>query len=281
MISVLILTFNEECNLSACLESVSWSDDVLVLDSFSKDKTVDIALAAGARVLQNRFVNFAEQRNFGLERGGLKHEWVLHLDADEIVTSDLRNEMAICARDPGKDGYRLASKLIFQDRWLRFAGMYPAYQVRFGRRDTLRFVQVGHGQREDLPANRLGTLRHALLHHSFSKGIDDWVAKHNRYSTDEARYFVNGLAGQPLDWAGLSLRADRMRRRRALKHLAFYLPFRPAFRFFYMYCIKIGFLDGMPGFHYCCLLALYEYLVALKIRELGQKAGCGLKRSAP
>jgi glycosyltransferase involved in cell wall biosynthesis len=271
MISVLILTFNEERSLPACLQSVAWSDDVLVLDSFSADKTVEIARAAGARVLQNKFVNFAEQRNFGLDQGGLKHEWVLHLDADEIVSSELRHEMALCMGDAGKDAYRLASKLIFQDRWLRYAGMYPYYQVRFGRRATLRFVQVGHGQREDLPAGQLGTMRQALLHHAFAKGMADWVEKHNRYSTDEARHFVNDLADQPLDWAGLSLLGEPMRRRRALKHFASYLPFRPTFKFLYMYCLRAGFLDGVAGFHYCCLLALYEYLVALKIRELRQK----------
>lgn len=277
MISVLILTFNEERNLPACLKSVTWSDDVLVLDSFSTDKTVEIARVAGVRVLQNRFVNFAEQRNFGLEQGGLKHEWVLHLDADETVPPDLQNEMVLCAHASDKDAFRLASKLMFQDHWLRHSGMYPSYQVRFGRRDKLRFVQVGHGQRENLPAERLGTLQHALKHYSFSKGIHDWVEKHNRYSTDEARHFVNDLAGCPLDWAGLFALGDAMRRRRVLKHFAFHLPFRPAFRFFYMYCLKLGFLDGIAGFRYCCLLAFYEFLMTLKIQELRRQANSGNK----
>jgi glycosyltransferase involved in cell wall biosynthesis len=247
---------------------VSWSDDVLVLDSFSTDRTLEIAQSAGVRVLQKRFVNFAEQRNFGLENGNLKYEWVLHLDADEIVTQDLQHELLLCAQEAKKEAYRLASKLIFQGRWLRYSGTFPSYQVRFGRRNVLRFVQVGHGQRENLPAARLGTLQHSLKHYSFSKGIQDWVEKHNRYSTDEARHFENGLASQPLDWAGLFGSKDAMRRRRALKQLAFHLPFRPASRFVYMYCIKLGFLDGIPGFHYCCLMAFYEYLVTLKIREM-------------
>ena len=94
MISTLILTYNEEQNLPACLESVKWSDDVLLVDSFSTDLTVEVARARGARVLQNRFTNFAEQRNFGLTQGGLRHHWILHLDADEIVTPELRDEIA-------------------------------------------------------------------------------------------------------------------------------------------------------------------------------------------
>src|SRR5438552_15428677 len=93
MISVLILTYNEEQNLPACLESVRWSDDVLVVDSFSTDRTVEVARRNGVNVLQNRFVNFAEQRNFGLAHGNLKHDWVLHLDADERVTAELKVEM--------------------------------------------------------------------------------------------------------------------------------------------------------------------------------------------
>ncbi len=271
MISVLILTFNEERNLSACLESVRWSDDVLVLDSFSDDKTVEIARAAGARVLQNRFVNFAEQRNFGIEHGGLKHEWILHLDADEVVTPELHQEMISRIQASASDAYKLASKLMFENRWLRYSSIYPSYQVRLGRRDALRFQQVGHGQREKLSAERLGTLDQALLHYSFSKGVDDWIRRHNRYSTDEAKNFVDNLAGQPLDLAGL-FSPDAMRRRRALKHFGCRLPFRPAFRFVYMYLLRGGFMDGAPGYYYCRLLALYEYMIVLKIRELRQRA---------
>jgi glycosyltransferase involved in cell wall biosynthesis len=268
MISVLILTFNEECNLPACLESVRWSDDILVLDSFSSDKTIEIAQAGGVRILQNPFVNFAEQRNFGIEHGGFKYEWVLHLDADETVPSELRDEITTAAQDSSKDAYRLASKLIFQNRWLRHSGMYPSYQVRLGKRDALRFIQVGHGQRENLPAEKLGTLKNALLHYSFSKGIADWIEKHNRYSTAEAQHFVNDLADQPLDWSGLFAKRDPMRKRRALKHLAFYLPFRPAIKFFYIYFIRLGFLDGIEGYHFARLHAVYEYLCVVKTAEL-------------
>src|SRR5260370_431064 len=183
MISVLILTFNEQDNLPPCMDSVAWSDDVLVLDSFSTDRTLDIARSRGASVLQNRFVNFAEQRNFGLAQGRLKHEWVLHLDADERVTPELKEEMLITVARADKDAYAIASKIIFQGRWLRHAGLYPSYQVRLGRRDKLGFVQVGHGQRENLPPERIGRLRHDLAHENFSKGFEDWFEKHNRYST--------------------------------------------------------------------------------------------------
>ena len=269
MISVLILTFNEERNLSACLESVSWSDDVLVLDSFSTDKTIEIARAAGVRVLQNRFVNFAEQRNFGLEHGGLKHEWVLHLDADELVTNEFKTEALRITRSGQKQAYRVPSKMMFQGCWLKYSGTYPTYQVRLGRRDRLRFKQVGHGQREDLPADCLGTLNEALLHYSFAKGMTDWTEKHRRYAAAEADHALKN-ASSGIDLAGLFFARDAVRRRRALKSLSTRLPCRAALRFFYMYLIRRGFLDGSAGFQYCRLLSHYESMIVSKTRELRQ-----------
>lgn len=271
MISVLILTLNEEQNLPRCLAAVRWADDILVLDSFSTDRTVEIARQTGARVLQRRFDDFARQRNHGLQHGELKHEWVLHLDADEVVTPDLKDELLRVVKSGDKDAYRVASKMMFQDRWLKYSGMYPTYQVRLGRKDKLAFVQVGHGQRENLPADRLGTLREGLLHYSFSKGLADWMERHRRYANDEAIHFVDQLAGKSVDWRGLISMGDAVRRRRALKHLAFYLPARPALRFFYMYCLRRGFLDGRAGLEYCRWLSRYERMITLKIREL-QKA---------
>jgi len=266
MISVLILTLNEEDNLPRCLDALDWADDVLVVDSFSTDRTVEIAEARGARVLQRRFDDFAGQRNFGLTEGGLKHEWVLHLDADEVVPPELRDEMFRVIEDDSKDAYRVPSKMMLHGRWLRHAGMYPAYQVRLGRRETLQFEQVGHGQRETLPPERVGTLEHALIHYSFSKGLDDWFEKHNRYSTAEARLALEEAASGEMDWAGL-IASDGTRRRRALKKLAARFPFRPTLRFLYMYVLRRGFLDGAAGYTYCRLLSMYEAMTVLKIKE--------------
>src|SRR5437773_2549896 len=100
MISVLILTLNEEENLPACMESVKWSDDIVVLDSFSTDKTVEIARAAGARVMQRQFDNWAAHQNWALENIQFKNPWVYYSDADEIVTSGLRDELLAIARNP-------------------------------------------------------------------------------------------------------------------------------------------------------------------------------------
>src|SRR6185295_19437317 len=119
------------------------------------------------------FTNFADQRNFGLAKGGFKHDWILHLDADEIVTEELRDEIHAAVQNSEKDAYQVGSRMMFNGQWLRHSGLYPSYQVRFGRRERLRFIQAGHGQREEMPAGRIGTLQSPLIHHSFSKGIHD------------------------------------------------------------------------------------------------------------
>jgi glycosyltransferase involved in cell wall biosynthesis len=266
MISVIILTHNEETNIARCLDSVLWSDDILVVDSFSEDRTVEISKRHGARVIQRAFEDFSSQRNFACEQGNLKHEWVLHLDADEIVTPELKAELA-SVMFGDKDAYRISSKLIFCGKFLRHAGLFPWYQVRFGRKQALRFEQVGHGQRETLEPSRIGTLKSSLLHFNFSNGLSDWIERHNRYSTAEAQQNVHGYAGGDLRILDL-LSNETDRRRRAAKKIFRRLPCRATIRFIYMYLFRGGILDGKAGFTYCRLLAFYERLIVLKEREL-------------
>jgi glycosyltransferase involved in cell wall biosynthesis len=267
MISVVILTLNEELNLPRCLGAISWCDDVLIVDSFSSDATLRIAAEHGVRVVQRIFDSFAGQRNFAVEHCELKHDWIFHLDADEVMTPALSAEILESIAATDKDAYRVSSKLMFRGNFLRHAGLFPWYQVRLGRRGKLRFTQVGHGQREQLPSHAIGTLKNSLLHFPFEKGLDDWIEKHNRYSTAEARQNVCG-AGHidctVLDL--LSITTDR--RRRAAKKIFRRLPCRPTLRFIYMYLFRGGILDGKAGFTYCRLLAWYEWLIVLKEREV-------------
>ena len=268
--SVLILTFNEADNLPACLSSLSWCDDIIVLDSGSNDRTCEIAKEFGASVLTRGFDNFANQRNFGLTDARLKHEWILHLDADEVMTGDLLREIKSKLNDKRIDAYRIPSKTMFNGKWLRYSGMYPAYQVRLTRRGAFRFKQVGHGQKEDIDPGRIGTVKEPYLHYSFSKGIGEWFDKHNRYSEQEASEIMASLKTDKMDLQGL-FSSDSYHRRQALKKISFRLPFRPFFRFFYMYFFRMGFRDGINGFTYSCLLSVYEFMIALKIRELKRR----------
>lgn len=263
---------NEEANLSACLSSLSWCDDIVVLDSGSSDRTLDIARAHGARIITRPFDNFANQRNFGLDCGQFRHAWVLHLDADEISTPDFRAAISSLVPVDGVDAYNIPSKMMLFGRWMKHAGMYPAYQVRLGHRDRLRFLQVGHGQQEDLPPERLRVLDVPYLHYSFSHGLFDWLQKHTRYARDEAALIEQcrqqGVA-LPVGHGQTSLR-------RWAKANAARLPVaaRPALRFFYVYFLKQGFRDGRAGFAYALMLAVYEGMTAVLVLE------AALERSA-
>ena len=272
MISVVILTMNEAINLPRCLASVDWCDDILVLDSGSTDATVEIAKSANARVMHRSFDSFAGQRNHAMEGGGLRHPWVLHLDADEVVRPELERELRAIATSAssGFPVYRIPARIIFRGRWLRHAGMYPAYQVRFGRRESLRFVDHGHGQREVQPPEQVGTISAAFDHYNFSKGVNDWFARHLRYAKEEARQSLRERA-EPLRISGL-LSADATERRRSLKRLANRLPFRPSLRFAYAYLLRGGFLDGAAGLQYARMLATYQRFIDLNLVELRDDA---------
>jgi glycosyltransferase involved in cell wall biosynthesis len=269
-VSVLLLTLNEEINLPGCFKSLSWCDDIVVLDSYSSDSTLVLAKQKGARIFQRKFDSFAGQRNYALENISFKNDWILHLDADEILTFSLYKEMLKEINKNCFDAFRIPSKTIFLGKWLRYAGMYPVYQVRLGHRNRLRFKQAGHGQTEDLSPERIGTLREPYLHNTFSKGLNDWFNRHNYYSTKEAQETLLAQAKKKkynIDWLGLfSLVSTR--RHRALKILSYRLPFRPLLRFFYMYIWCRGFLDGYAGLIYCRLLSIYEYMIVVKTHEL-------------
>lgn len=266
-VSILLLTLDEERNLPACFDAVSWCDDVVVLDSYSTDRTVEIARRFGARVYQRAFDTFAGQRNFGLLSVDFKHEWVFHLDADEIFTDALMEEVGLAVTNNSYDAFHVPSKMIFQGKWLRYAGMYPSYQVRLTKVGRFAFRQMGHGQKEDIERSRIGTLKEPYLHYSFSKGIEEWFDRHNRYSSMEAEETLKVLKNGKIHLKGL-FSGDRPLRRQALKHLSFRLPLRPLWRFVYMYFLRLGFLDGRAGLLYSRLLSTYEFMIAVKVREL-------------
>jgi glycosyltransferase involved in cell wall biosynthesis len=265
-ISVVILTYNEEPNLADCLRSCDWCDDVHVVDSGSTDQTGEIALRMGAHIHVNPFHSFGQQRNWSIDHVPHKHDWVFHLDADERFTPELVAQLReVVAGQPAEAGFYVPHKLIFMGRWLRRAeGGYPVYQMRFFHKNRMRFQDWGHGQREDT-AGRIGMLSKPYVHHNFSKGLEDWISKHNRYSTLEARELLVG------DSSGERARlwGNRIERRRFFKSRVWpKLPATWMLRFLWMYLVNGGFLDGPPGFHYCLLMSAYELWTTLKVKEM-------------
>lgn len=289
-VTVVVLTFNEAGNVADCLRSCAWCDDVHVLDSGSTDGTIDLARAAGAAVHVHPFESFGRQRNWAIDQIPHRHDWVFHLDADERFTPKLVDELRrTVAAGPAEAGFYVASKLMFMGRWLRRSGGYPVYQMRFFHRGRMRFTDTGHGQREQTDGS-IGTLREPYLHYNFSKGIADWIEKHNRYSTQEANLMAarltggaagqvgGGVGGDPPPYADAGekssspvqprLFGSRIERRRYLKDRLWpRLPGRWLVRFVWSYAVKRGFLDGLPGFHYCLLVSSYDLWITLKVRE--------------
>lgn len=261
--SVLILTYNEEINIDRCLSSLEGFDDVLLVDSGSTDATLDIARRHGARILHRPFDHFAGQRNFGLVEGQFRHEWVLHLDADEELTPEFRRALEQLGPTSELDGWRVPSKTILNGQWLKNAGMYPTYQVRLGHRERLRFIQVGHGQREDSPPERIGVFPEPYLHYNFSHGLAQWFTKHVRYAKDEAQQ----IAAERRETAnsGSLFSGNATERRRALKRMVNRVPgwLRPSLRFFQVYFLRRGFLDGQAGLRYALMLSAYEAMIAV------------------
>jgi glycosyltransferase involved in cell wall biosynthesis len=270
VISVLILARNEEANLPHCLEAVRWADEVVVLDDSSTDGTVRIAREFGARVVTYSAGDEREQRTYSIRSISFRYPWVFNPDADEICTPELAQEMRAAASDARRSdvAFRVRFRTMFMGRWVRFSSLYPTWVIRlfrperlsFERSTNLRYVVDGP----------VGLLQGHFVHYSFNKGFDAWFDKHNVYSRHEAQESLRSLGRTARGWGTLCAR-DPVERRRALKELSFRLPFRPTLRFMYMYLLRLGFLDGAPGLAYCRLLALYEYMIVLKMREIRRR----------
>jgi len=268
-ISVLILTLNEEDNLAACLDSCSWSDDIVVFDSFSTDRTTAIAVTAGARLVQRRFDNYAAQRNAALNEVTFKHPWILMVDADERVPPDLLAEMHTATAQAAADTvlFRMRRKDYFLGRWLRRSSGYPSW---FGRLMRVGRVRVEREVNEEYIADgKVVHLEAHLVHYPLNRGIAHWYDRHNRYSTMEALAKLEA-ARTPLSYRAL-LGKDPVVRRRALKQLVYRLPMRPAIWFFYLYFLRLGFLDGRAGLAFSRMRASYEMIIDLKVLEFERR----------
>jgi glycosyltransferase involved in cell wall biosynthesis len=279
--SVLILTRNEQDNIRLCLESLAGCDDIVVIDSYSTDATVPQLETQQVRVVQRVFDTFAGQRNWASDNVSFKHRWVLHLDADERMTRALDREIREAVSKDEKSAYLLANKLIFMGRWIKRSSMYPHYQARLLKVGESRFLQRGHGQTLGSATRGVGTLREPYVHHNFSKGISDWISRHNRYSSDEATRI--GLQQVPWLVALQSALWGRTAqdRQQGRKRLADVLPCRPCVRFAYLYLWRLGFLDGIAGLHYCTLMAIYDYFIRLKCVEASLKLEGEREKSLP
>ena len=267
-ISVIILTRNEAFNLPRLFASLTWCDDLHIVDSGSTDETRQLAEKASALFYLHTFEGFGTQRNWSLANCSIKHEWVLFLDADEATPPNfvLALEEAVRTAPPTVAGYFCCWKMIVEDIWLKRCDHFPKWQFRLLRLGKARFVDYGHGQKEDAVDGTVLYLKEPYEHYSLSKGWTDWLDRHNRYSTREALERLES----PVNWKGL-FSADGPTRNRSLKTWVSRMPGWPLARFIMTYFLNLGFLEGRTGFNYCLNLAYYEYLIQLKMAELRRK----------
>ncbi len=284
-LSVVIPVKNEERNLAACLESVAWADDLWVVDSQSTDATPAIAAAHGAQVAQFVYAGgFPKKKNWALANLPFRHEWVLLLDADERVPPELADEIRGLLRGGAAlDGYYVNRKLIFLGRWIRHCGWYPSWNMRLfrhrlGRYEKLEAEDVENAGDVEVHEHvvlegRSAYLKHDLLHEDF-KSIYHFIERHNRYSNWDARVYHNLAAGVALGSAiAASPFGSPLERKRFLKQMWARFPFRPLFRFVWMYIVKRGFLDGRAGLIFCTLMTMHEAVISAKMYEEKLKSG--------
>jgi glycosyltransferase involved in cell wall biosynthesis len=280
MISVLILTKNEEQDLPGCLESVSWCDDIHVFDSYSTDKTIDIATKASAKITQRQFDNWAAHQNWGLNNITFKHRWVFYIDADErispglkeaLLNFDTNNTEAVAFEIQRRD-------FAWNGTWLKNAQISPFY-LRLFRPGKLRYERlVNPVSIADGPVKRLPGY---LDHYPFSKGFRAWWSRHLSYADMEASMRLSDRdVNKSFSLKKALLSRDFTERRYHQKGLFYKIPGRPFAKWLYMVIGRKAFLDGMTGITYATLQAIYEYFIVLKTKELRINNGQAKKQQS-
>ena len=273
-VSVLIPVFNEEADIEACIRSVQWAADIVVVDSGSLDGTCELAAKCGARVVQFHYVpGGPKKKNWALGNVDFKYEWILILDADERVTAPLAAEIhdAMLSKPDDVRGFYINRRFYFLNRWIRHAGYYPSWNLRLLRRGSGTYEQLpdldsvaGDNEVHEhiLLKGRAAFLSEPMDHFAFPS-VYVFIEKHNRYSSWEAQVGRRYLEVPKND----GHMAGHLAWRRLLKRLGRSLPFPGVQRFAFHYFIKLGFLDGKEGYVFCRLLAEYEFLIWAKTIE--------------
>ncbi len=283
-VSVLIPAKNEERNLPACLASLERATEIFVVDSQSRDRTAAIATAAGAQVVQFQFSgDWPKKKNWALDHLPFSHEWVLIVDCDERIPPDLWDEIATAIHQSPYDGYYLNRRVWFLGTWIRHGGKYPDWNLRLfrhrqGRYENLHTADIPNTGDNEVHEHviiegAVGYLRHDIIHEDL-RDLYHWLARHNRYSNWEARVYYNLLTGRDRgDTISPNLFGNPVQRKRFLKTIWVRLPCRPLLRFWLVYGVQLGFLDGRAGYIYARLLSQYESQIGIKLLELRRFGG--------
>jgi len=273
-LTAIVLTFNEEKNLDACLSSISnYTDDIIIVDSFSSDKTLEIARSYTNKICVHRFINQAKQFIWALENTDIKNEWILRIDADERWTPEGFAELKRIIDNDEADGVYVKMKIFFIGRWMKHGGFYPNYFLRVYKKSKGKMEDRWMDEHIKVEGRTIiSNIDVIESNYDRQKNISLWTDKHNKYSTREAvellinKYNLKNI-GSIADFWG-----NKTERKRWLKEKFYFkLPLivRPFLYYLHRYFIKFGFLDGKEGFIFHFLHAFwYRFLVDAKIYQI-------------
>jgi len=248
-LSVCIICYNEARNIRRCLDSVTWADEIIVVDSLSSDETVEIAREYTNSVFQRTWTGYADQKNHALSKA--QGDWVLSLDADESIAPQLREEiLREIAMPHARDGYRIPRRSFYQGGWITHSGYYPDRQLRLFRRKKARWVGGRVHERVEI-TGALGELRNDILHYPYKGVISGQLRTVDNFSDlMAADLYEQGKRFHPI-----------------------FLLSRPFFKFLEVYFLKKGFLDGVPGLVIAGTSAYALFVRYVKLREIEKGLG--------
>ena len=274
-VSVLVHTKNEQYDLLGCLQSISWSDDIHVFDSGSTDDTIAIALRFGAKVTERTYGennlpyggDEAAHRNWGLQNILFRHRWVFVIDADERMTIELAQAVHSAVASPASNvAFRVQRHDFFLGTWLKHVTPSP-FNIRLYLHESVHYERLTNPV--VIVDGAVGEIREHFNHFPFSKGMTNWIDRHNRYSSSEAAQIIyNKRANTGFSFWKALFSNNKNERRFHQKELYYRVPFRPLLMFVLLYILKRGFLDGRAGLSFALLRSIYEYMIVLKVREL-------------
>ena len=276
LLSVIILTKNEEANLLNCLNSLQkLNAEIFVVDSGSTDQTVKIAQKARCQVFEHPFENQAKQLNWAIQNLPIATPWLMRLDADERLTPELAEELKLVLPQTSDDitGYQVKRRVFFMNRWIRYGGYYPTWLLRIWRTQLGTCEQRWMDEHIVLAQGRIATLQHDIIDDN-KKDLSFWIDKHNRYADREVKDLLNMVVEQDDPLLNKGQLSQASQRRWIKKNFYGRSPlFLRAFLYFLMrYTIGLGFLDGKEGLIFHFLQGFwYRFLVDAKIYELRKK----------
>lgn len=241
-ISVCIICFNEEKNIARCLNSVMWADEIIVVDSLSTDATADIVRNYTEKIFERPWPGYVEQRNFALTQS--TGDWVFFIDADEEVSSDLKDEILNKVKEDKSDAFKIPRKSFYQGKWIKHSGYYPDYVLRLFRMGKAKWIGERVHERIDIDG-KIDYLENDLFHYPYGGSISGQILTVDEFSSLQAEDLWD----------------------KGVRYSILRLIFRPFYKFIEIYFLQKGFLDGTAGFIIAVISALNVFVRYVKLRE--------------